>query len=154
MTSPAFARRPSPVRLDHDLCVLELPSDFRAVPNLDEYQFSFESELRKASVVLSILPVDIPANGLQAFAEIFVLARKAAEVAARSNFRLGAEDSSLTPDGATAHVAFAGADDDCVFRFLGWAMDHKFVSLWIGIEGDDDNHCVRVMNDVFAGLRI
>lgn len=154
MTEPALRAQPSPVRLEHDLCTLRLPADFHAVRGLDEYQFSFESPARKASVVLSILPVDIPPNGLQAFAEIFVLTRKAAELEARSNGRLEEEDSLLLDDGAMAHVSYACTDDTSVSRFLGWATDCKFVSLWIGMEDHDMEACARLAKEVFDGLRL
>ncbi|MBL0967494.1 MAG: hypothetical protein IBJ02_00060 [Brevundimonas sp.] len=154
MTEPALRAHPSPVRLEHDLCILQLPADFHTVPGLDEYQFSFESPSRKASVVLSILPVDIPPNGLQAFAEIFVLTRKAAELEVRSNGRLDEEDSILFDDGAMAHVFYACSDDTSVSRFMGWATDCKFVSLWVGLEGHDGEACARLADEVFNGLRI
>lgn len=154
MTEPALCAPPTPVRLEHDLCILQLPADFHAVPSLDEYQFSFESPARRASVVLSILPVDIPPNGLQAFAEIFVLTRKAAELEVRCNGRLEEEESVLFDDGAMAHVLYACADDTSVSRFMGWATDCKFVSLWVGMDGHDMETCARLANEVFDGLRI
>ncbi|WP_343791275.1 hypothetical protein [Brevundimonas kwangchunensis] len=153
MTEPVRSTPASPVRLEHDLCVLELPADFHAVPSLDEYQFSFESPSRKASVVLSILPVDIPPTGLQAFAEIFVLTRKAAEMEGRSNCRLDEEESRLFDD-SMAHVMYACTDDTSVSRFLGWATDRKFVSLWVGMEGSEMEACAHLANEVFDGLRL
>lgn len=152
--SDTVSERAAPLRFEHDLLELELPAGFVQVPSLDGAQFSFESAERGASVVLSIMPVDIPVEGLMAFAEVFLQARMAAETAARSGASISKVAREMAPDGQEAQVAYAGRDDGCIFQFLGWASNRKFVSLWVGTQGHDDDHALHVLDTLCAGLRM
>lgn len=146
----------------HDLVVetdeyrLRLKGDWTRIPDPDPLRLVLESESRRADVVISYLPADLPRDRLHAGAETVIASRMKAH--AELDARLGHEPSTfgdvwIEPEqDGSVHLAYAGYNHETIFRFFGWVTERKFLNFWVSTETQDDATARRVFDEVWAGF--
>jgi len=143
------------VDIKHDEFVFKLGGDWVRVPSSDTNQFSFESKSNKTSVVLSVMPRNVPQERLVEVAKKFAEVRQRAEEDARKGRKIQFGDKwvELRPTRDVAEVAYAGFDDKTVFRFFGFVTQRKVLSFWVATETRDNELSKRVFDEIYKGLK-
>jgi len=143
------------VDIKHDEFVFKLGGDWVRVPSSDTNQFSFESKSNKTSVVLSVMPLSISQDKLIDVARKFAEIRQKAEQDSRKGQKIqfGDKWAELRPTKDVAEVAYAGFDDESIFRFFGFVTQRKVLSLWVASETGDNEFSKKIFDEVYKGLK-
>jgi hypothetical protein len=135
--------------------VVRLGGDWRQVPSADPHQVSLTSEEKKSHVVISAVMANIPRGRLLEGAQVMAKARRDGELHVRQgrNVTFGDECVELKEGGEIGHVAYAGYDDQTIFRFMGWTTQRKMLSFWVSTETRDNDASKAVFDEVFKGFQ-
>jgi hypothetical protein len=157
--SPAlFTRQEAALcEVTHQEFVLKLGQGWRRIAAGDPEQFTFYSDDKKTSVVISVMMIGpIALDRLLGVANRLADSRLSIEreIDPTRNVTMGNCNVELKESGQVGHVAYAGcADSGHIFRFMGWVTQRKVLSFWVSTETRDNEHSKNVFNEVFGGFR-
>jgi hypothetical protein len=154
-TEPAERAR-EPLNVGAEEFLLELSGDWVAHPSDQPEQWRFVSRRKHSSIVISVIHLRSPKERLGEVAEKLAEVRLSAELQLRSGRDVHFGDSwvELMDDGEVGYVAYAGYDDETIFRFMGWVTRAKVLSLNVETHTRDNALSKGIFDEVFSGLRL
>jgi len=138
------------VRVETSEFILEVPGDWEQFPGDDAEQLQFHSAELGASIVVSWLFAQVPREKMLEAAQAVLDSR--IRSADQLEARIDETVVELFDDEPMAHALEIGQTSTGIYRFEGWVTEAKFLSLWVGVEGDDTGRAAGIFKSVFGGF--
>lgn len=143
------------LEVELDELSLRLEGDWRPVPSSDGSQLCFESDQRRASLVVSVMRVGLPGPRLEAVAQQVLSARTDGEARLGGSFQLAAAGPWLERKAEdVVEVGYSGRHRDQVVSFRAVVTTCKVVNVWVSCEGSEASLAGRLLDEVLGAVTL